>query len=253
MGFFSFVSSFGKKKSEKVGQSIVQILASWDPETASKAELEQMEKRLNKLVQEVAEARQVYKKEQAEADAITALYNQRLKAAEILQVRLAEAPDSAETEKALTELVQILEEMQPEIEIEEQEAVEAKAFMEELEEVATLSAEKLKTAKKNLEKAVQDMKRAKVREERASESAERAAKLAGLREESDQLGSALSAMRKNADASNAKAEAAQMKAKLLGPSDTEKESALIADAMKEAGGQPQATDSIANRLAALKK
>jgi hypothetical protein len=253
MGFFSFVSSFGKKKSEKVGQSIVQILASWDPETASKAELEQMEKRLNTLVQEVAEARQVYKKEQTEADAITGLYNQRLKAAEILQARLADAPDNAEAEKALTELVQLLEEMQPEIEIEAQEAVEAKAFMEELEEVATLSADKLKTAKKNLGKAVQDMKRAKVREERASESAERAAKLAGLREESDQLGSALSAMRKNADDSNAKAEAAQMKAKLLGPSKTEKESTLIAEAMKEASGQPQATDSIANRLAALKK
>jgi len=253
MGFFSFVSSFGKKKSENVGQSIVQILASWDPETASKAELEQMEKRLNKLVQEVGEARQVYKKERAEADAIKALYDQRLKAAEILQARLAETPENADAEKALTELVQLLEEMQPEMEVEELEAVEAKAFMEELEEVAALSAEKLKTAKKSLVKAVQDMKRAKVREERASESAERAAKLAGLREESDQLGSALSAMRKNADASNAKVEAAQMKAKLLAPGKAEKENDLIASAMKEAGGQPQATESIASRLAALKK
>lgn len=253
MGFFSFVSSFGKKKSEKVGQSIVQILASWDPETASKAELEQMEKRLNTLVQEVAEARLVYRKEQEEANAITALYNQRLKAAEILQTRLSEAPDNAETDKALTELVRLLEEMQPEIEIEEQEAVEAKAFMEELEEVATLSAEKLKTAKKSLTKAVQDMKRAKVREERAAESSEHAAKLAGLREESDQLGSALSAMRKNADDSNAKAEAAQMKAKLLGPSKAERESSLIGEAMKEAGGQPQAAASISSRLAALKR
>ena len=253
MGFFSFVSSFGKKKSENVGQSIVQILASWDPETASKAELEQMEKRLNKLVQEVGEARQVYKKEQGEADAIKALYDQRLKAAEILQTRLAEAPDNADAEKALTELVQLLEEMQPEMEVEEQEAVEAKAFMEELEEVAALSAEKLKTAKKSLEKAVQDMKRAKVREERAKDSAERAAKLAGLRDESDQLGSALSAMRKNADASNAKADAARMKAKLLAPGKAEKENDLIASAMKEAGGSSAPTDSIADRLAALKK
>ncbi len=253
MGFFSFVSSFGKKKSEKVGQSIVQILASWDPETASKAELEQMEQRLNTLVQEVGQARLVYKKEQDEANAIRGLYDQRLKAAEILQNRLAETPGNAETETALTELIQILEEMQPEMEIEEQEAVEAKAFMEELEEVATLSAEKLKTAKKSLEKAVQNMKRAKVREERSSDTAERAAKLAGLRDESDQLGSALSAMQKNADASNAKAEAAQMKAKLLGPSKVEKESTLISDAMKEAGGQPQASASISSRLAALKK
>ena len=253
MGFFSFVTSFGKKKSEKMGQTIVQTLSSWDPETASQAELEQMEKRLNALVQEVAQARLVYKKEQDEADAIDALYHQRLKAAEILQARQEEAPGDEKIEKALSELVDLLEEMQPEIERESQEAAEAKAFMEELEEVASISAEKLKTAKKSLEKAVQEMKRAQVRQEKANDSAERAAKLAGLRQESDQLGSALSAMRKNADEANAKADAAQMKARLLSPTEKESESELIKEAMKEAGGASAPSASISNRLAALKK
>ncbi len=253
MGFFGFVSVFGKKKSQKVGQSIVQILASWDPETSSKVELEQMEKRLNKLVQEVAEARQVYRKEKEEADAINKLYTQRLKAAEILQQKLEADPGNNQIDSALAELVSELEEMQSEIEVEEQEAVEAKEYMEELEEVAKLSANKLKTAKKALSKAVQDMKRAKVREERAEEKAERSSRLAGLRDETDQLGSALSAMKKNAEESTAKAEAANMKAKLLSHSKADESNDLIAAAMKEASGGAKTSTSISDRLSALKK
>lgn len=167
MGFFSFTSIFTKKKTEKVGQSIVQMLASWDPETASKAELEQMEKRLDKLVQQVSEARQVYRKERDEADAINKLYSQRLQAAEILQQRLADNPNDAQIANALNELVAELEEMNPEIQREEEEAREAKEFMEELEAVAKASAEKLKNAKATLNKAMQGMKRANIKEQRA--------------------------------------------------------------------------------------
>ena len=253
MGFFGFVKGFGKKQTEKVGQSIVQTLVAWDPESASRAELEEMEKKLDALVKEVAEARQMYKKEQEEADAIERLYNQRLQAAEILQQKLVDDPANPEVNEALNVLVGELEEMQPEIEREMAEAVEAKEFMVELEEVAKLSAEKLLTAKKTLQKAVQDMKRAKIKEERAKDKADRAARMAGLRSETDQLGTALSAMKKNADASTARAEAAGMKAKLLAPGSAETNNDLIASAMKQASGSGVTSSSIADRLAALKK
>ncbi len=252
MGFFSFTSIFAKKKTEQAGQSIVQMLAGWDPETASQAELEQMENRLDKLVQQVAESRQIYRKEQEEADAINKLYEQRLKAAEILQTKQAENPDDSKVADALNELVAGLEEMMPEIDREVEEAREAKEFMEELEEVAKLSADKLKNAKKVLSKAMKDMARANVREERSKEREEQAAKLAGLRSETDQLGSALSAMKKNADDANARAEASNMKSKLISPSNSEKNNDLIASAMKEAGGAPK-TANVADRLAALKR
>lgn len=253
MGFFSFTTIFAKKKTEKAGQSLVQMLSGWDPETASQAELEQMEKRLDKLVQQVAEARQIYKKEQEEADAINKVYKQRLQAAEILQNKLAENPDDSKISEALNEIVSGLEEMMPEIEREEEEAKEAKEFMEELEEVAKLSADKLKNAKKVLGKAMQDMKRASIREDRSKERESQAAKLAGLRNETDQLGSALSAMKKNAEESNARAEASNMKAKLIGPSKSEQTNDLIASAMKEAQGGTSKSSNVADRLAALKK
>jgi|SaaInl8_200m_RNA_FD_contig_51_1222791_length_1317_multi_7_in_0_out_0_2 chromosome segregation ATPase len=254
MGFFSFTSIFAKKKAEQTGHSIVQVLAKWDPETSSKAELEQMEKRLNKLVQEVAQARQIYQKEQDEADAINKLYRQKLKAAEILQQKQAQAPDNAEITDALNQLVSGLEEMFPEIEREELEAKEAKEFMKELEEVAKASAAKLKNAKKVLTSAKQDMKRAEIREQRAKERQEQAARLSGLRDETDELGSALAAMKKNAENANTRAEAATMKAKLLGTSsESEKPNDLIASAIEEAGQGPVKPSNISDRLAALKK
>lgn len=253
MGFFSFTSIFAKKKTEKTGNSIIQLLAGWDPESASQADLEQMEKRLDKLVQQVAEARVIYRKEQEEADAINALYSQRLKAAEILQAKMTENGDDPKISEALTEMVSELENMLPEIKREEEEASEAKAFMEELETVAKLSAEKLTNAKKELDKAIKDMKRAEIREERSKDRETQAARLAGLREETDQLGSALSAMKKIAEEANSRADASNMKAKLIAPSQSEKTNELIAIAMKEAKDGDKNALSISDRLAALKK
>ncbi len=253
MGFFSFTSIFAKKKTEKTGHSIVQLLAGWDPESASQADLELMENRLDKLVQQVAEARVIYRKEQHEVDAINELYSQRLKAAEILQAKQDKTPGDAKLTDALTKMVSELEEMLPEIEREEEEAKEAKIFMEELEDVAKVSAEKLKNAKSELKKAMQDMKRAEVREERSKDREAQAVKLAGLRDETDQLGSALSAMKKTAEESNARADAANMKAKLVSPSQLEKSNELIASAMKEAKDGDTKSKTIAERMKALKK
>ncbi len=255
MGFFSFVKNFGGEKVKETGRSIVQALAAWDPETASAAEIKQMEDNLDKLTRQVAEARASYEKEQGEADAIQALYEQRMKAAELLQNKLTGAAGDAASaiEKALNELVGELEEMQPEIEREMSEAVEAKEFMNELEEVAKAAAQKLKTARHTLDKAKKDMQMAKVREERAKEKAEQSARLAGLRSETDQLGSALSAMQKSADQANSRAEAAKMKARLLSTEKEGGENQLIADAMKEAGGGEPKPTNISDRLAALKR
>ncbi len=255
MGFFSFVKNFGGEKVKETGRNIVQALAAWDPETASAAEIKQMEDNLDKLTRQVADARASYEKEQGEADAIQALYEQRMKAAELLQGKLAVAADdaAAKIESALGSLVAELEEMQPDIEREIREAVEAKDFMNELEEIAKAAAQKLKTARQTLEKAKKDMQMAKVREERANEQAERSARLAGLRTETDQLGSALSAMQKSADQANVRADAAKMKAKLLSSEKEGGEDPLIAEAMREAGGGEAKPDTIADRLAALKR
>jgi len=255
MSFFGFVKNFGKQKVTQTGQSLVQMLAGWDPDTASAAEIEQMEERLDKLTTQVAQARQSFQKEQEEADAIEKLYDQRMKAAELLQSKLEQAtgPQAAELETALAELVDMLESMQPDIEREMEEAKEAEAFMKELEEVATLSAAKLKTARKTLEEAKRDMARARVREERARDRSEQAAQVAGLRRETDQMGSALSAMRREADSAEARAEALNLKSRLLAPTKEEKSSTLVQEALNQAGGGAPKPANIKDRLAGLKR
>jgi hypothetical protein len=176
----------------------------------------------------------------------------RVKAAEILQQKQTENPEDVKISEALNELVSGLEAMLPEIKLEE-EAAEAKQFMEELEDVAKISAEKLKNAKKALSKAVNDMARFEIKQERAKDREEQAAKIADLRSEADQLGSALAAMKKITEKSDTKTDASNMKAKLLSKSEAEKSNSLIASAMKDAEAGPEKSLDISERIAALKK
>ncbi len=254
MAFFSFIKNFGVQKVQDTGKSVVRALASWDPEGASEAEIKQMNERLDKIVKQVADARQIHKKEQQEADAINKLYAQRLKAAEILEAKMASAGEADLTAQSLEKLLGQLETMQPEIEREEREAVEAKLFMEELEIVAKTSAEKLKNARKTLDGAKRDMQMAKIREQRAKDQADRASLVAGISKETDQLGSALSAMQEEAKNANAKADAFKTKASLLATTEEEKDDDLIAAAMAEAQGtHEKPAGSISDRLNALRK
>ena len=256
MAFFSFIKNFGVQKVQDTGKGVVRALASWDPEGASEAEIKQMNERLDKIVKQVAEARQIHKKEQQEADEINKLYGQRLKAAEILEAKLVDTADAdkAKLEQSLGKLLGQLETMQPEIEREEREAVEAKIFMEELELVAKTSAGKLKNARKTLDSAKRDMQMAKIREQRAKDQADRASMIAGINKETDQLGSALSAMQQEAKNANAKADAHSTKASLLATTKEEKDDDLIASAMAEAKGtEIKPAGSISDRLSALRK
>ena len=256
MGISSFLGRFGAKQVQKVGQGVMQVLVAWDPETASQVEIAEMEKHLDGIVSQVAKARQDYNREQQEADEIVCLYNQRLAAAEKLQKDLTTAaPDKAtQIEEAISQLLGQLESMQAEVETEKQEAEEAKAFMNELEQVAQMTADKLKTARQTLEKAKRDMQKAAIEQERAADKAQRAAQVAGLRDGVSQLGSALDAMKKNANDARTKAEASNLKANLLQKPVGSTSNALIDEALKNVTSEgTERPSSIADRLAALKK
>ena len=256
MGISSFIGRFGAKQVQKVGQSVMQVLVAWDPETASQVEINEMEKHLDGIVSQVAKARQDYNREQQEEEEIVRLYNQRLAAAEKLQKDLTTAaPDKAkQIEEAINQLLCQLEEMHAEVEREKQEAEEAKFFMNELEQVAQMTADKLKTARQTLEKAKRDMQKAQIEKERAEDKAQRAAQVVGLRDGVSQLGSALEAMKKNANEARTQAEASNLKANLLQRPVGGTSNDLINDALKSVTSEgTEKPSSIADRLAALKK
>jgi DNA repair ATPase RecN len=90
----TFFSNLVGVKADKAMQAGVEALVRWDPQSASEAELRTMEQHLDDLGRQVATARQSYDKEQKEADAIQALSQQRMAAAEQLQRQIAAEPDA---------------------------------------------------------------------------------------------------------------------------------------------------------------
>ncbi len=178
-----FMSSLIGVKFDKAAQAGIEALVRWDPKSASEAEMRTMEQHLDDLGREVALARQSYDRENREAEAIQALTSQRMAAAEQLEAQITTAPDrarKASLEKSLETLVSMLEQMAPEAEREKQEAADAKAFLQMLEQTYAEAGGKLKAARSALEQAQRDMSRAAQQRQQADRQAEAARRAAGL-------------------------------------------------------------------------
>ena len=250
-----FIRNLVGVKTDKAVQAGVEALVRWDPQSASEAELRSMEQHLDELGQQVARARQGYDKEVREADAIQALSTQRMAAAEHLQAQLAAETDpakKAELERSLTTLVTMLEQMAPEVDREKKDVVEAKDFLEMLEKTYAEAGGKLREGRGQLERAQRDMARADQQRQMAERQADTARRAAGLSTTTSSLNVALKAMQDTAARDLANAEAANMKSKLLRPTQPEQDDANIARAMDLAAGKPTAPTSLSDRLAALR-
>lgn len=258
-GMFGFLKSFGIEKLGKVGETITQKIVSWEPETASQAEIEEMIRELDKITTEAGKARAAYDREQAEALAAQINYDKFLAAAELLQKRLEEnqsAGDQAralELSHSLNKLLENLEELKPELEREVQEAEEANAYFEELKELAQVTADKVKKAKDMLGKGHRDMQRAELERQRAQARADRVLTTAGLKSQTSNLGVALAAMNRQAEEAKAAAASSDMKAKLLSVEPKGQDDNIKA-ALAEVAGEPETKNlSLSDRLASLKK
>ena len=250
-----FIRNLAGVKTDQAVQAGVEALVRWDPQSASEAELRSMEQHLDELGQQVARARQSYDKEVREADTIQALSTQRMAAAEHLQTQLAAEADPAKKaalERSLTTLVTMLEQMAPEVDREKKDVVDAKEFLEMLEKTYTEAGGKLREGRAQLERAQRDMARAGQQRQMAEQQADAARRAAGLGTTTSGLNVALKAMQDSAARDLANAEAANMKAKLLRPTQPEQDDANIARAMDLAAGKPAAPTSLSDRLAALR-
>jgi DNA repair exonuclease SbcCD ATPase subunit len=249
----SFISNLVGVKADKAVQAGVEALVRWDPQSASEAELRTMEQHLDDLGRQVATARQSYDREKREADAIQALSQQRMAAAEQLQRQIAAEPDAtrkSSLERSLETLVTMLEQMTPERE--KKDAVDAKDFLEMLEKTYAEAGGKLRQGRSELERARRDMARAGQQRQVAEQQAEAARRAAGLTSTTSSMTVALKAMHDAASRDLASADAATAKAKLLRPTQPEQDDPNIAAALAAASGKSPAPQSLSDRLAALK-
>lgn len=258
-GIFGFLKRFGNNKLGQVGESITQRIVSWDPETASQAEIEEMIGELDRITVEAGKAKAAYEKEKGEADAAQKNYDRYLAAAELLNKQVEEAGASGDSGKAgelrasLEKLLSELEKLRPELEREISEANEAESYYKELKSLAEVTAQKVRTARDQLEAAKREMRRAEIERDRAKAQADRAEHVAGLKQDTSSLGVALAAMNRQAQEARAQAQASEMKARLLTP-EKEKEDEHIQAALKSVSGEQTSSElSLADRLAALRK
>jgi hypothetical protein len=251
----SFIRNLLGVKTDQAVQSAVEALVRWDPKAATEAELRTMEEHLDQLGLQVAQARASYEKEQKEADAIGQLSRQRMAAAEHIQKQMETETDAgrkAQLEKSLETLVGMLEQMSPDIEREERDAVDAREFLDMLEKTYAEAGNKLKAARAELQRAERDMGRAAQQRDMAQQRAEAARQAAGLSGATSSLGTALKAMQDAAARDLATAEAANSKARLLKPSKPEEEDPNIKAALAAATGAKPTPSNLSDRLAALK-
>ncbi|CAK0751869.1 PspA/IM30 family protein [Azospirillaceae bacterium] len=254
---FSFIKSFVGVKGQQLGQDIVNAIVEIDPESATQAQLDEMEKDLDKAGAVIQKLRADYEREVREADAATRRYNEMLAAAELLQAKI-DAPataDRAGLEASLAKLIGQLEQFAPEVEQEKKDVDEVKALLDDAQSAYRAKAEALTAAKGNLERAKRDMQRAVMEQERADEKAKRAAEVAGLRQgPSSKLNVAVDAMQRRADEARAKTDAAKLKAETLTTlSAPNGDDPHIAEAMRQVKGGAAQTGSLSDRLAKLKR
>jgi len=250
-----FISNFFGVKVDDAVNGAMEALVRFDPKAATEAELRTMEQNLDQLGRNVADARATFDKEHKEAEAIRDLHAQRMSAAEKLQAQYETEQDAgkkAGLEKSLGTILTMLEKMQPELDREEQEAQDAKEFLDLLSQRYQEAGEKLKTARSALEAAQRDMARSAQQRQIAEERAEAARQAAGLTKATSTINVALKAMQDNAERNTRESQSLKMKADMLRPSNPEQEDANIAAAMREAAGVAPAPTGLADRLAALK-
>ncbi len=250
--FGSFFKHYGKGKIVQGVNALNEAIVSFDPDGATEAAIAEMEENYDKINLEFSKVKQEWAREQGEADEMVALRDKRMLAAEHISAQMAEDPDNTALNTGLTQLLDALEEMQPDIEREVAEAVDAKEVMNELDATVKLYGEKLKTARTDMKKAANAMKKANAQAERADQKAERAKQAAGLTSSVGGLSSALEAMNKQAADAQANADASKRKADMLSPIKAEENDAVAA-AMAAVAGEPAKATSAADRLAALRK
>ena len=250
-----FFKQFGKKQIENAAQGLVALMVKFDPETATEAQVAEMNENLDKLMKQMGQAKVTYEKERREATEITKVYNERIAAVHKLKEKAEATADPAQRaalEASATKLLDMITEMAPQVDQEKQEAEEALVYLNELEEAVKQAAANLLTARKKIESARREMARAQLEQERAKKRAEQAEVLAGIKKQSSSLGVAFDAMQKEAEKARIAATAMNAKASLLGKDPKLEADANITAALNEVKGLPDNSGkSLTERLSQL--
>jgi chromosome segregation ATPase len=254
MSLLSFTKSFIGVGGEQAAAALTTAMVEMAPETATAAELENMEQDLDAAGQLISRLQRELSEERRAYDAINARYTQMMGAAENLQRQIEGASFLKDPLQAsLATLVAQIEEIVPELDQDKKDVDATQALLTEAEAAYQAKATALSDAKAKLARARDDMAHAM----REKERAEAARAVAGLSSGNDYgsgsgINAALDAMTRTAQATRDRAAVLDMKAKALSGANTAEEDPNIAAAMATAAGTV-ANATVADRLAALRQ
>src|SRR5690349_21276854 len=258
MSLLSFTKCFIGAGGEQAATALTTAMVKMAPETATAAELKNMEQDLDAAGQLISQLQRELTDERHAYDAINTRYTQMMGAAENLQHQIDAASFLKEPLQAsLATLVAQIEEMVPELDQDKKDIDSTQALLTEAEVAYKSKATALTGAKAQLTRAKNDMAHAALEEQRAASRAETARAMAGLSSGSGSgsgsgINVALNAMTRTAQATRDRASALDMKAKALSGAKTAEEDPNIAAAMAAAAGTA-ASATVADRLAALQQ
>jgi len=255
MSLLSFTKCFIGAGGEQAATALTTAMVKMTPETATAAELKNMEQDLDAAGQLISRLQRELADERHAYDAINARYTQMMGAAENLQHQIDTAGFLKEPLQAsLATLVAQIEEIVPELDQDKKDIDATQALLKEAEAAYQAKATALTGAKAKLNRARNDMIHATLEEQRAASRAETARAVAGLSSGSGTSGInvALDAMTRTAQETRDRAAALDMKAKALSGAKTAEEDPNIAAAMAAAAGTA-ANATVADRLAALRQ
>ena len=250
-----FLKHYGKAKAGEVLDEFVSAVASFDPETASKAQIEMMEAELQTLGRRLAEAETEARREHQETTGLRRTYDYYLEAARLLEVKHSdgEALDQrAEIEASLTRLVGRLEQLKPEIEREEDEDREVEAWRAELRRSVDRLGDKLRAARSDLQLARRRVDSGQGRKEHAEEQDKRARAAAGMTSSISAMSVALDGMNQQTARLRAEADTLQLKAGLLHTEQLDSDPHVAAALGAARGTEGAGARSLSERLMALR-
>ena len=239
MSLLSFTRCFIGAGGEQAATALTTAMVKMAPETATAAELKNMEQDLDAAGQLISRLQRELADERRAYDAINARYTQMMGAAENLQHQIDTAGFLKEPLQAsLATLVAQIEEIVPELDQDKKDIDATQALLRDAEAAYQAKATALTGAKAKLNRARNDMVHATLEEQRAASRAETARAVAGLSSSSGASGInvALDAMTRTAQTTRDRAAALDMKAKALSGAKTAEEDPNIAAAMAAAAG-----------------
>lgn len=249
-----FLKQYGMSKATDVLDDFAAAVVAFDPDVASRAQIEVMEAELHKLGRRLAEAEAEVKREHQETAALRRSYDEYLEAARVLEAKLTGDDDPRQQEaieSSLARVIAKLENLKPEIEREEQEDREVEAWRAELRQSFEQLGEKLRQARGQLKSARRQMDIARLRKERAEEQDRRAQEAAGITGSISALSVALDAMNQQTTKLRAEAETMQLKAGLFRAEQLDSDPHIAAALEAARGKDETGAKSLSERLAAL--